>query len=179
MPNASCSCGWPGDSLWDAGWGQMLKCFWLAFGPEQWSLIQFGIKSDWLQFGRCTHRHLVCACAWFFHIRWEYGWDISLSEQGFKKIIYRDLIKVPSQVWTLVRWWNQRFYPQGSSTYPFPSSSVFLLFTSSPCNYGVSFLWGLGYAPMVTWSPYALDSQGTILILDTFILYIQSNLLNV
>lgn len=72
-------------------WGLDLKCLWLAFGPEQWSLLESSCH-----LGRGTHMHLVCVCTLLSH--W-LGIMLGKFSSGIErlKIIYRSR-DIPSQV---------------------------------------------------------------------------------
>ena len=63
VTNPSSARGLPGDCLGDIGRDQALKWLWLAFGPEEQSLIKFGIKPDRLQFGE-MHPHASGVCVY-------------------------------------------------------------------------------------------------------------------
>lgn len=102
LPSPSSSCGWLG-SAWETQGGPGIEMFVAGFGPDQWRLVKSGVKPDWLQLGRCT------TCIWCVHhtvlSHQMSGW-VGYFSFGTRhvKIIYR-FRKVPSQLWTLARWY--------------------------------------------------------------------------
>lgn len=151
-------------------WGLSVRCrvtpdfemFVVAFGPEHWSLIKY---KTWLTaiWGAAP------TCIWCVHICCSFHqMDMSFGylSPGIRhwKVIY-SFRKVPSQIWTLARWWCPQIYPQGPSTSPFSSISALLPFTCSPCVYWVSFCaQAQDLHPQPTVTTIWPRSSGTILI---------------